>query len=82
VAQNVSLPLQTSQLSQLLSQLQQVTLNIATELKHKPEAADIVIQLVLLHCEEKRSTSPPEDSCVAKKSTLSWKREGACDCHH
>ena len=34
------------------------------------------------HCEKKRSTSPPEVGCVIKNSTLSWKGEGARDCHH
>ena len=36
----------------------------------------------VLHCEKKRSTSPPEVGCVIKNSTLSWNGEGARDCHH
>ena len=33
------------------------------------------------HCEKKCSTSPPEVGCAIKNSTLSWKGEGACECH-
>ena len=66
------------------AQLQEAPLNITMKLKHEPKAVDVVIQFVLSlrNCSKKRSTSPPEVGCIIKNITLSWKGEGARDCHH